>query len=567
MDAAKGTLAPAGDGPRFDAETLRNLAGQKAFARGQAYLQSGRVQILEIGPQRVLAQVAGTKGYRTELMGSGKQILGHCSCLAALAEQDFCKHMVATALAANGGAGGPGSKGADRLSRMREDIQGKSVEALVDLIVQFAWQDSSLLRKLDMPAAFLQADDAALETYLCSPVEMPGTGRGHLTRREMSNWAAGVDIVLDTIAELMSAGRAGLALRLVEQAIEWIENAGDEIIDPAGHCKALLNRMRDIHLAAVRAVRPEPVRLAGDLFDHEQLGMHETFHRAAALYADVLGDEGLAEYRRLATTEWEKLPTFTHENSELRIAFGDYAGPMGVLDYFAEQDGDFKTRIALRTKDLSAPGRYCELAEFCSAHGHDQEALRWAEEGLRIFEDDWGNRPLLLLTVELLVKAGRSVDAQAELQRAFEKTPVVELYAQLCKLGGDAARDQALKFLEARAFAETSTNWKVDQLVDALVYDKTFDAAWTAAHRYGASWAAKEALARVSEATHPREALAAYAECVDRFVSGGGDRHYARASKLIAHMAGLRSPVEQARHVAELKARFSRKRNFMKLLE
>ena len=112
------------------------------------------------------------------------------------------------------------------------------------------------------------------------------------------------------------------------------------------------------------------------------------FHRAAALYADVLGDEGLAEYRRLATVEWEKLPTFTHENSEQRIAFGNYAGPMRVLDYFAERDGDFNARIALRTKDLSTPARYCELAEFCSAHGHDQEALRLAEEGLRIFKYD-----------------------------------------------------------------------------------------------------------------------------------------------------------------------------------
>ena len=566
MDAAKGTLASAGDGPRFDIETLRNLAGETAFARGQAYLRSGHVQILEIDPKRVLAQVVGTKDYRTELTGSGKHIRGSCSC-PVVTEQYFCKHMVATALAANGGAGSPELEGADRLSRMSVDLYGKSVEALVEKIVQLAWREPSLLRKLDMPAAFLQADDKTLEAHLCDAVEMPSNERGYLSRREMSSWAAGVDIVLDTIAGLMSAGRAGLALRLVEQAIERIDYAGEEIVAPSGRYKALLDRMRDIHLAATRVVRPEPIRLAGDLFHRERFGVDEMFHRAAALYADVLGDEGLAEYRRLATVEWEKLPTFTHENSRLRVAFGDYAGPMGVLDYFAERDGDFNARIALRTKDLSAPARYSELAEFCLAHGHDQEALRWTEEGLRIFEEGWNHGSLLRLTVELLVKAGRSADAQAKLQRAFEKTPVVELYAELCKLGGDAARDQALKLLEARAFAETYTNWKADELVSALMYDKTFDAAWTAARRYGASWAAKEALARVSEGTHPREALAAYAECVDRFASSGGNRYYARASKLIAHMAGLRSPVEQARHVAALKARFGRKRNFMKLLD
>ena len=362
MSAAKGTLAPAGDGPRFDIDTLRGLAGEKAFAGGQAYLRSGHVQILEIGPKRVLAQVVGTKEYRTELTGGGKQIRGNCSCPAST-EQYFCKHMVATALAANGGASGPQLEGADRLSRMSVDLHGKSVEALVETIMELSWREPSLLRKLDMPAAFLPADDKTLEAHLCDAVEMPSTERGYLSRREMSSWAAGGDIVLDTVAGLMSAGRAGLALRLVEEAIDRIENAGEEIVAPSGRYKALLTRMRDIHLAATRIVRPEPLRLAVDLFERERFGIHETFHRAAARYADVLGDEGLAEYRRLATVEWEKLPTFTHENSNLRIAFGDYAGPMGVLDYFAERDGDFNARIALRTvtirKLFAGLGRGC----------------------------------------------------------------------------------------------------------------------------------------------------------------------------------------------------------------
>lgn len=50
----------------------------------------------------------------------------------------------------------------------------------------------------------------------------------------------------------------------------------------------------------------------------------------------------------------------------------------------------------------------------------------------------------------------------------------------------------------------------------------------------------------------------------------GGEGHcnavYAEAAALVSRMAALRSAADQATYVAALKARFGRKRNFMKLL-
>ena len=51
-------------------------------ARGEAYYRDGRVEILDLDPSRVLAQVAGTEDYRTELTGRGEKIGGKCSCPA-----------------------------------------------------------------------------------------------------------------------------------------------------------------------------------------------------------------------------------------------------------------------------------------------------------------------------------------------------------------------------------------------------------------------------------------------------------------------------------------------------
>jgi hypothetical protein len=175
----------------------------------------------------------------------------------------------------------------------------------------------------------------------------------------------------------------------------------------------------------------------------------------------------------------------------------------------------------------------------------------------------------VLLAAKLLSNSGRKSDAEAHLQRAFEKAPSLELYARLRKLGGKAARQRAVEFLKNRATKEQRTQWNqpADLLIGVLAREKMFDAAWDAVRKHGGSMSAKEELARASETMHPREALEVYARRVEALANTGGNPAYAQAAKLIVHMASLRGAAEHAAFVAELKARHGRKRNFMKLLD
>ena len=186
-------------------------------------------------------------------------------------------------------------------------------------------------------------------------------------------------------------------------------------------------RARAGHPYPRRPRRPAgPVALARDLFERETGDGYGTFDGAAWLYADVLGEAGLAEYRRLATEAWEKLPPLTGRSREK--AEGDYYGLSGILDSFAERDGDVEARIALRAKDLSSPWKYLELAEFCLEHKGANEALRWAEEGLWTFEDAPSDARLVLFAANLLMKADRRGEAEAVLKRAFERAPDFNVY-------------------------------------------------------------------------------------------------------------------------------------------
>lgn len=338
--------------------------------------------------------------------------------------------------------------------------------------------------------------------------------------------------------------------------------------DSDGYCSELLGRARDIHLAAAESAPPEPVQLARNLFAREIDGDYDTFGGAADLYADVLGEPGLAEYSRLAAMAWKELPKRGGARGQEDEFSVKYERLKQILDFFAERAGDVEARIALRARDLSSAWRYLELAQFCQSQGRVDEALRRAEEGLWVFEDAQPDELLVSFTIELLFKAGRKTDAEALLWRAFEKAPSLKLYKQLRELGGKAALDRIIGILETRSAGKGRPGWysTADLLIMILIGENMFDSAWAIARKYKISFGVRMALADASKAGYPREALEVYAERVNQFVSTGGNHAYAEAAKLIARMAALQNAAEQGAYVAALKARHRQKRNFMKLL-
>ena len=493
--------------PRFDVDALRKIAGESVFVRGEDYHAGGAVQLLAVEPDRVFATVSGTENYSVTLTGGGIRFKGSCSC-PAFAEQGFCKHMVAVALAVNAAGEEPGEFGA--LSRIRTHLKTKRADELVEMILEMAERDPTLFRKLDMAAAAAQESGKALEARLNKALDAATRTHGFIDWREAATWAAGVEDVLDAIGELSRDSRAGLALKFAERAIDRIELAMNDIDNSDGNCGDLLARARDIHLAAARNAQPNPKEFASRLFAREMGDGYGTFSHALRHYADVLGEEGLAEYRRLAAAAWDELPP--------RVAgrkyeySGAYARLSDILDYFVERDGDADARIALRAKDLSSPWNFYRLAEFCLSIARPQEALKWAEEGLWLFEDGAVDERLLFLVVKLLSEAGRTADAEAQLWRAFQKRPSLEFYKRLAALGGKVARERAVRFLYAQCSKEKATRWHypADLLVLVLIEENIFDEAWNAVRRHGASVGVKETLARKSEADFAREALEVY---------------------------------------------------------
>ncbi len=545
---------------RFDIDAVKAFVGDKAFAKGEAYWRDGLVTIIDMNAARVRAQVSGTENYRTTVTGSGADIGGDCSCPAFL---DFgpCKHIAATALAANDGAakGGGGA-----LTQIRAHLETKDVAALVDILVDFAERDPVIFQRLDLAAAASTGDAATLEARLKKAIESaPRTGR-FIDYRAAGGWAAEVDGALDALEAIASGRTAPIVMHLALHAIGRIEKAIGHMDDSDGHCTHLMARAAEIHLRACRDAQPDGVGLARTLYAREMEEEYDVFSGAAATYADILGRKGLAEYRRLAEAAFRRLPPrgrkkgYDPERSRLSR----------MMDYFAERDGDLEARIAIREADQSSSWDVLKLAEFCLEHGREEEALRRAEEGLWLFEDDRPDERLYVFVARLLGKKGRKEEAVAHLMRAFDKAPSLTLHESLKSAGRAKASEAAIAKLRSiiAARGPTAREARSDLLIEILMAEGQYEDAWVVLREREAGEKLTLRLAEKSEKTRQTEVIAVYRQHVESLVRMGGNRSYDEAAKYIARLANLQTVAAHAAYLDDLRTRYKARRNFIKLL-
>jgi uncharacterized Zn finger protein len=565
--------------PRFDLAALRDAAGAKVFARGTLYFEDGQVEIITINDARVLTQVTGSEVYRCELIGTGKNFVGECSC-RAFSDWGFCKHLVATALAANSLDPAALEQASNRFAKIREHLRSKGVEGLIEMVVGLAERDSSLLEELEFSAAAATADDTTLFAQFKKAITGATRTHGFVEYHEMLDWVQEIDGVLDRIEGLLDGGRAELVLKLLDYFFTRMDAALNDIDDSDGGGGGVYARACEIHLAACREAKPDPIALARDLFAREVDSDWEFFHGASEVYEDVLGDAGLAEYRRLANEAWQKIKPLAatkrrveDEQFSARHALG------AILERFAKRDGDVDGVIAIRARDLSTAYDYLAIAELCLEHARGPEALKWAEEGLWQFEDSPDER-LMLFVSDLYRRIGREQDADKLLWRAFERRPSIDLYNRLKSVAGtdrtsaDAVRERAFAWLRTeigKNSGPSSMRWSgaTELFIRLAMTEGLLTDAWMVINGHGCSDLLLGQLAEVSEQSHPIEALKAYTDGVERMLRLGGQVNYENAYRTIERMRRIRESVgeavQHAAYLADLKNRHKAKRNFMKL--
>jgi hypothetical protein len=227
---------------------------------------------------------------------------------------------------------------------------------------------AALAEQLEVAAAADDGDDEALLAGLRRAIAA-------VTRVRQGADEDGLQILLDRIAALVTHGRAALVPQLIDALCQRLA-AADRI----------WRRIAAIHLDACRETGASGPPLAADLFAREIERDWPCFAGAGRRYAELLGDNGLAEYRRLCEVAWRRVPALRPDRRVPDDDVGLRRRLAAALDAFAEADGDLDARIAIRAKSLNSVAAYREIVELCRAHGRAAEALRWAEEGLWQFD-------------------------------------------------------------------------------------------------------------------------------------------------------------------------------------
>jgi hypothetical protein len=383
---------------RFDLDALREAVGDKVLTRGRAYHSDGRVEILGVEPNRIRARVAGTENYQTELTGSGRRFSGACTC-PAFEREDFCKHLVATALAANAMDAGAANAVRDRFAQVRDYLRAKGTEVLADMIMGIAERDPDLRRHLELAVAMDGKDDEPLFARFRMAITEATRTSDYIEYRQMRAWAANIEAVLTQLDGLIDKARAPLALRLLDHFFACMDKALQNVDDSDGHGGGLLALASDLHIKACRAGKPEPLALARDLFRRETKWDGDCFSRASETYRTVLGKAGLGEYRRLAREAWAEIKPLRGGARRVRDDQAEKRYRLqSILESFAARDGDIDAWIAIRATDLSSAYAYLQVAKLCADHGRKAEALKWAEEGLWQFEDEPDRRLVAFAT-------------------------------------------------------------------------------------------------------------------------------------------------------------------------
>ena len=571
-------------------DAIRELAGSRSWGRGLDYFERGAVQSLIEDRGKITAKVIGTRPYQVKLWAEEDELAYSCSCPVGV-DGAFCKHCVAVGLAwlnKDKPSAGPAARGkpgpAVTMEDVRTHLAAQPQSALVEIIVEQAMKDDRLRERLFLKVARRSEKGLDLEPFREAIDRAFDTG-GLVDYRGMYDFAEGASEVVDSIRDVLKDGHAEAAIELTEHALRAAEDAMGSVDDSNGEMGGLLEELQELHHAACTQAKPDPEELASRLFEWEVNDDWDVFSGAVSTYADALGEQGLAVYRQLAEAEWNRLPAL-QPGQDKSERYGKRFRITHIMENLASQAGDVEALVAIKSRDLSLPYSFLEIAGIYKQARQYDKALDWAERGWNAFPQRQDDRLREFLADEYH-RRRRHDEALALVWDVYAASPGLRDYENLAEHAKrvdqwPAWREKALAHLREQLAKAKQPDarrkepwWRPpdhSELVQILLWEKDVDAAWGEAQQGGCSEHLWLDLADQRGKDHPEDAFPVYRKRVERLLQGTGDAVYHDAIEMLRkmrramHGAG-RPPEEFDQYLDALRTEQKRKRNFIAMLK
>jgi uncharacterized Zn finger protein len=581
-------------------ELLLTMAGERYFKRGEDYAGRGYVHDLTVESNGLTACVSGTEEYDVELLIEGKELLSTCTCPLGV-DDIFCKHCVAVGLMwlAN-----PIETKTRKISRSaNKPVSIQEVESflkqqdkstLIKWMLERSQRDENWRQSLFLKVASQRSQGLDLTTFeraLRNAINI----RGFVEWKQVSNYAQGIDLVLNSIQEILEDYPQSV-LKLCEYAIPLFEKALDSIDDSSGEVGGLMDEFEELHFDACELAKPDPAALAYYLLHSEMDSGFGGFHNAVETYALILGDVGLAHYRKLAESMWQEFPALSPKDAGDRNF--KRRKLQRILEALAKNDGNIESVVAIKRQDLSNAYSYLEIAQLYLQDGQRDLALDWAESGLKAFEHSAALRDF---TIEEYFHRGQIEDAMTLAWQSFTQSVTLQSYQKL-KIQSERAkqwktkRNEALDYVRQMLDSQSSKGtqalhshkkisvptlpaWNhsgmfvLDRslLVEIFLWEGENDLAWQEAQAGGCSNRTWLQLAEQRQLSHREDALPIYMREIESLIKQTHNAAYADAITFLKKVRGLmitlHQQVEYNTFVAHLRKNYKAKRNFIALLD
>jgi tetratricopeptide (TPR) repeat protein len=452
--------------------SLRQASSAAIFQRGKAYATSGAVEVVNEDPMpepALHAQVTGTETYTTEVWIEDDAVAGSCDCPNA-EDGWFCKHQVAVALVwrdrlaghavpSDGSAPEPVSGEVKRARTAEEKRQalhdflhGQEVTTLADKLLEFADRDHDIARELQQwrKASELSNDPAELKTLVN---EMLAPGRSFIAWDESASFVRRAEAVLPLLeqARRRDAGAAAaLCLHALRRAWGVLQQADDSDGEIGGLCQAIGAEW----VLSLKAAGPQKASF-GDTYLQVQLeDPFGCFDTAAAEAA--IGEPAMTRYRSAIAERWRRAKDAVLAlKAEHAAKVANRKGRAPVYERTSERDlslwtlerlhlaqleatGQVDEAVGVLREDLSDAHAHSKVVSCLEGHGRFREAFAQAEQGIKLFPDDWRLQDDLLRCYE---RDGWTAEALAMRRQQFERSPGVERYQLVLKAGQAAGQD------------------------------------------------------------------------------------------------------------------------------
>jgi SWIM zinc finger len=460
-------------------DTLRDIAGDDVFERGEAYFEAGKVSMPRDGGGNATFKVKGTKTYSTELYFEDVGLHSYCTCPHAEGGA-FCKHMVAAALFWRNKL--EGNEPPSQQNTAQDDVkstasqkrQAKVVSkkealkafvfaqdagVLADQLWSWAQSDRDLMAVLKSWHAQSVAIDepdgwkTAIAAILEQSRDMYGWGQSSAYARR----AEAVFPLLKKITQASpSQGRAACAY-----ALRKLYRVGEDADDSDGMIGDLMEGVQDILLDALQA-EPPPAAWLDEWFALMEADPWGLWSESAVLdaagpavqkrYSERVAKDWAAYLKTLATT-----PAVAQKRTVYAASFSGTASAWDpvrsklrarYINDLKRQDDSVAVLDVLSSNPASA-NEHSELIAYCESLGKMREALDYALKARKLYPSDWRCEEDLLRCYE---RGGWDAEALAIRRARLEKQPSVDNYAAVLKAAKAAGQDLA-------TYRETLYQW------------------------------------------------------------------------------------------------------------